>query len=394
MSQKVLEDITKTGIRLLLEEPFFGHIFSGMLRETEIKTDSISISVLEKRPTLSINPTFWDELLDGNEKVGYIKHQLLHLALKHPFKREEYLHKHIFDLASDLVVNQYINPIHLPMDAITLEKYPKLKKLAKGKDVGFYYRKILEINDQNDPSDHPLPDENNRQLKQHQDWNSFAQSNRMEQRMMESALEDALVQAAERTDEKLQGALPGSLLRLIQEKLNGNQKQVDWRRVLRLFLGSGKTTYLKNTIRRPSKRYGTTPGIQVKNRQKVLVAIDTSGSITLEEVASFFKEMNHIYKQGSEILVVECDAQIQRTYSFKNQIPLEIKGGGGTNFTPVIQYANTQFKPDLLVYFTDGFGAEPEELPRCPILWLISDDGIKEEDATWNLLPGRKIKML
>jgi len=63
--------------------------------------------------------------------------------------------------------------------------------------------------------------------------------------------------------------------------------------VLRLFAESSAKTQIKNTIRRPSKRYGTTPGILVRNKQKILVAVDTSGSIRGNELDLFFKEIIH-----------------------------------------------------------------------------------------------------
>ncbi len=394
MSRRIQDDITKTGIKLLLEEPFYGHVFAGLLRTVNADTESISLSVLENQASLLVNPDFWAGKMElGDEKYGLLKHQLLHLALKHPFVKDNYHHKPIFDMAADLVVNQYIHPRFLTEESITLDKYPKLRKLEKGKDVGFYYLKILELIENDDSESSNFPDENNNQLKQHQNWNSFSQTPRMDQRMMSSALDDALVQAAERTDEKLQGFLPGSLYRLIMDRLEKKAKQVDWRRMLRIFIGSGRRTYIKNTIRRPSKRYGTSPGIKVKQRQKILIGLDTSGSVSPKELSTFFSEMSHIQRQGVEIMVAECDAELQRVYLLGTYPNFEVKGGGGTDFTPVMEYANTSYQPDSIVYFTDGYGLTPTILPRSPILWLITEDGITSSDEYWEGLPGRKIKM-
>lgn len=386
-------DVTKTGIKLLLEEPFYGHVFSGLLRKIGTETESISISVEEKHPSLVINAAYWDNIDNDNIKYGLLKHQLLHLSLKHPFMRGRFQHKNIFDMAADLVVNQYIHPIHLQEDAITLDKYPKLKHLKKGESVGYYYLKILEIQEKDDNPKSQMPDENNEHLKQHKNWSSFGQIPRMEQRMMQSALDDALVQAAERTDEKLQGHLPGSLYRLLQERMTKAKQQVNWRRVLRIFIGTGKRTYLKNTIRRPSKRYGTTPGIKVKQKQKILVGLDTSGSVSPEELAVFFSEMSHIQRQGVEIMVAECDSALQRTYILGTYPSLEVKGGGGTDFTPVINFANDNYRPDAIVYFTDGYANAPEILSKCPILWMISETGIQTNGEHWGNLIGRKVRM-
>jgi predicted metal-dependent peptidase len=392
MHPETQASITKTGIRLLLEEPFYGHLFSGLLRKVDPSAESISLTISEGQASLLVNPDYWTGLADNHEQYGLLKHQLLHLALKHPFRRADFPHRHIFDIAADLVVNQYIQPQHLPEDAITLERYPPLAKAERGKDVGYYYQKLLEISEQKEqPS--PLPDPDNDQLRQHRAWNAFGQQPRMERLLTESALEDALVRAAERSDDKLQGFLPGSLYRLIRERMASAKKQVDWRRVLRLFLGTGRRTYVKNTIRRPSKRYGTAPGTSIRQRQKILVALDTSGSVSPKEIAAFFGEMKHLQRQGAEILVAECDAAIQRTYPLGSLPPLEVKGGGGTDFTPVIRYANEQYRPDAVVYFTDGFAPPPEVRCYRPLLWLISPEGIPSRGEAWQALPGRKVRM-
>jgi len=83
-------------------------------------------------------------------------------------------------------------------------------------------------------------------------------------------------------------ALPSGLKELLDAILKDMAPKFNWRRILRLFAASSNSTYLKNTIRRPSKRYGTTPGIKVKRQQKLLLAIDTSGSVQKEEFLEFF----------------------------------------------------------------------------------------------------------
>ena len=50
-------------------------------------------------------------------------------------------------------------------------------------------------------------------------------------------------------------------------------------------------------------------------------------------------------------------------------------GGGGTSFTPVFEYLKKeQDEPDLLIYFTDGYGDKPEK-PSFPVMWVITPDG-------------------
>ena len=55
----------------------------------------------------------------------------------------------------------------------------------------------------------------------------------------------------------------------------------------------------------------------------------------------------------------------------------EVTGGGGTDFRPVFEYIDEhqEINPDLLIFFTDGYGAYPERAPAYPVLWLLTADG-------------------
>ena len=173
--------------------------------------------------------------------------------------------------------------------------------------------------------------------------------------------------------------------------MNSLQPSINWRRTLRLFAASSSRTRIRNTIKKPSKRYGTSPGIKIQRKQKIGVALDSSGSVNHEELQLFFSELYHIWKQGAEIMVVECDVDIQRIYPYRGKTPELVQGRGGTRFDAPIKWANEDYRPDALIYFTDGFAAKPEIRCRIPLLWMISPNGLAAEN--WDSLPGRKVKM-
>ena len=43
-----------------------------------------------------------------------------------------------------------------------------------------------------------------------------------------------------------------------------------------------------------------------------------------------------MWKQGAEIVVLECDAEVKRKYSYSGKFQKYISGGGGTLFDPVL----------------------------------------------------------
>ena len=59
----------------------------------------------------------------------------------------------------------------------------------------------------------------------------------------------------------------------------------------------------------------------VKCYQKLAVAIDTSGSISIEHLNMFFSEIHGIWRQGAEVVVIESDSKVQRYYPYKGKLP-------------------------------------------------------------------------
>ena len=87
--------------------------------------------------------------------------------------------------------------------------------------------------------------------------------------------------------------------------------------------------------------------------------------------------------------VIQCDAEIQDVQHYsETMLPppdkkWKAKGFGGTDFRPVFKYIqkNMQAQPDLLLFFTDGFGDAPKQQPAYPVMWVLTHAGIRP--AEW-----------
>lgn len=166
-----------------------------------------------------------------------------------------------------------------------------------------------------------------------------------------------------------------------------------WPYLLRNYLKRYLKTTLQLTTKRPSKRYGTTPGVRVIGRAKIGVVLDTSGSVSVHSLTLFQKEIKKIAGLGHQVEILEADARIQKKYLFQGALPNTLQGGGGTNYDPAIQYLEHKAKVDLMVYFTDGLGPKPQSWKKVPIIWLIHvgrDQQIllKTKQVNW---PGKKL---
>ena len=456
----ILDEIAKTSIQLMLQEPFYGHFFTSILKDVSEKTDSVSLSpTAHGMLKLIINENYWKKELTSadtektkNLRYGAIKHQILHLVLKHIMRVGDFGNKKIFNIAADLATNQYIEKKQLTKDAITIDGFPQFK-LESQQSLDYYYKNIQEETDEiekilnappsdeqsdaaapnpfgngkgksdsddnnenqepqdeqqkneeeEEDEDHPdlnesqnkllklLRQENHTQLDQHKNWDDIAAMTNAERKLLDSMINEAIANTMQRVRGKQYGTLPGDLQSYLDALLDSLKPNVNWRRVLRLFAASSSRTYLKNTIQKASKRYGTTPGIKIKRRQKIQIIVDTSGSVSDDDLKEFFSEIYHIWKNGADIHVVECDTAIQATYNYTGQPPKLVNGRGGTDFNAGLAYANETYRPDAIVYFSDGEAPAPTVATRAPILWLICEQGISED--AWDFLPGRKVKM-
>lgn len=394
----MLEAVSKATIRLLLQEPFFGHLCAGMQRELDPALPSIGIGVTSEHTLrLLVPPAYWQDVLTGEaQRLGALKHQLLHIALKHVLRADSFIQKRLYWIAADLVVNQYLTPEQLAPDAITITDFPGFEPWL---GVGEYYELLVALLQDGEGQEEAaatldaLMTSPHVELDGHEAWGAIDARGAAEQRLVEQHIHGLIEQSHARVSPREWGKLPGVLQRYVRELLASLKPVVDWRRVLRLFAESSRRTRVKNTLRRPSRRYGTVPGIKIVREHRLMVVIDTSGSIQPEDLRAFFAEVHHIWRQGAEILVVECDAVIQQTYPYRGEQPAEVMGGGGTLFDPPIQLANDAIHPDAILYFTDAYAQPLTVQPRAPVLWVIHSAGAQPGTEHWEQLPGRKLNL-
>ncbi|MBX2876710.1 MAG: hypothetical protein KTR30_31630 [Saprospiraceae bacterium] len=393
--------ISETLIQIILTEPFFGHLAGTLLRESRDDIPETALLLYaDGKIALGINPEFWSQSsLSMPQQIGAIKHELLHLVLLHPFRKDEFPDAKLFGIATDLVVNQYLSPEQLRTTQISLDQFLD-QPWEANRGVAYYYRQLLALQAQTIPStkaDQELlaqwQQADHAALGGHQHWVESLESLTPEQQeaigsIWQHRLRKLLQQAAGSSFYRLSEPLRA----LIDRRLKGRKTDLDWRRVLRMFASNSRKMVLKDTIRRPSKRYGTVPGIKIKRRQKLMIALDTSGSLQVDLLGDFFREIYQLWRCGAELSIVECDDQIRKQYPYHGQVVTEVAGRGGTLFDEPIRLAN-ESRMDGLIYLTDGFGPVPKVQPRLPMLWMVSKNGLRTDTRAWQLLPGKAVKM-
>lgn len=421
-------NLEKAFKKLLVKEPFYGIFALSLSKEENRCIPTMCVSPDGVGVKLKFNPDFWNSYPD-DQQIALLKHELSHICLKHIFLQDSFPDKELFNISADIEVNSYID--NLPPDCQTAELY----NLEKGKGTKYYYEQLRQQqqqqaqaqnpnkpcnggkggnsdndnsqnngspssdpnnsnnpnttpNNSNAPSDPSAPTNtpHSKALDSHDSWKEFSQMSETKQQLIGNTIDNILKDTADQV-EKSRGTIPSELQGLI-EKLRKKKPQVfNWRQYFRRLLGTIYDIDIKSTRRRPSRRFDGSSGIKHKKKVSILVAIDTSGSVSVKELKEFLNEIDYIHKAGARVTILQCDAAIHSIKEYNPKDDIIITGRGGTDFNPPVNYFIKHKKDYVsLVFFTDGEAPLPRQ-KISSMIWIISSDGTMQD------FPGKKIQI-
>jgi len=382
----VKEKVSRSIKTLILKEPFYGLFVVGLNKSYIKSIPTAGVSKHGIGVKLSINPDFFDGLNDKHQ-IGLIKHEVLHISFGHLILRDKYPDHKLFNIAADIEINQYIADDYLPEGGLTLETFSDLD-LPKKAGTDTYYKLLQEAKEEGncDALNDVLDQMNGDSQYDHQTWDEFDDLTEADKKLVQKQIEHQLKETAE-TTEKRRGNIPGELAGLIERLTNIEPPKFNWKAFLRRFVGNSTISYTKKLRRKYNKRYNANPGLKIKFKNHVCVGVDTSGSVSNDELKEFMNELVHMHKTGHKITVVQCDTQINSIEEFNPKKDWEVKGRGGTDFQPVIDHYNEKGYYTSLIYLTDGEAYSPDDCPKNT-LWVHSSRCDVNEE-----LPGLKIQL-
>jgi predicted metal-dependent peptidase len=185
---------------------------------------------------------------------------------------------------------------------------------------------------------------------------------------------------------KTPGNVSANLQRLLDEL---NRPIVNWRSLLKRFIKESidKTDYqipYKRFIH--SKQYLPGPAVEDNQLKNVVIAIDTSGSISKEMLDRFITEIKGILGSYSlqDIYILPYDHDLYEKDVLKFRYARQVKinsvpGGGGTSFVPAFKWTDKHIfkkgkKLGVFIYFTDAYGQYPKkkEVPwHKQVIWFV-----------------------
>lgn len=391
------ELMSRIRARLLLKEPFFGSLAMRlqMIEDNSPLCDTMMTNAIDIR----WNRKFVESMTEA-EQWGVLAHEVLHCALAHPHRRNNRDPRY-WNLACDFAINPMLldagfklpgQPINfstpdgvkgylfdIQYKGMTAEQiYSKLPKKPQapggaGGSGGVKPQpgkgKGAQAPGKGEP---PQPGDITTGSFGDAPTGKDVEADEMTEHDWQMAAEQAARVAL------AAGKLPLGADRLLQQS---REPKIDWKTELRRFL-TNQVPY-DYSFNRPNRRFISQgiylPGAVKENVGKIVVAIDTSGSVTQQMLEQFAAEMTAILTEAhpSEIVVIYCDAEVNGTETFTpndGAVKLKMKGGGGTMFKPVFNWVEkNNTHPVALIYMTDLESSDTPKEPEYPTLWVTPE---------------------
>ncbi len=425
MNKEIEEKIKKISKSWFYSNPF---LFSVFCTHSLIQNDSLTIPFRTGKLRIEYSPLLTQKLSE-RQLEDYLKIEVYRILLGHPYSRQFYnSKKQILLLASDVTINQFYKTnissefINNDNTDVCLAGVDYLKNQAvrfgmlthplgikwENSDELKFFQRNLQINKTTgalETLDDLTYEQWYKKLYFLISETAIAGSENAgsaDQEKLNLAMEEASelweenqeaqdlvkeqIQKSTNIDEENQEE--GNLERYVQ---NVQDISFDYRRALSKFRQNIISSKRSLTRMKPSRRYGfKVMGSRYERKANLLIAVDVSGSISDVSFNNFCKAIKNIFflKIIDKIEVLFFDVNLKNTtpIAFDKKIDInKIKGRGGTNFQPPVDYfiQNSSFYSGMII-FTDGEGNIPNVTGiKKDILWILNSRKNFIKNSDW-----------
>lgn len=360
MTQEIDKRLQGALLRIRGDHPFFG----TLALFAEFRVSDIVPTAATDGKTLWFNPDFTAKQNPG-QLCGLIAHELLHAALQHLPRRRERDPK-LWNIAADIVVNGMVagdTDYTLPDGGVANTKLAHLsveevyEKLVSGK---IKMPKIRLLDLLSGGGQTAIDEEHDAALQRH--WR-------------------AAVQQAGAVARRIAKGFGRNGLDSLRDITEAATPSLNWREILWQFLVSTPCDFSGFDRRFIWQKLYLED--VVGESVAVAIVLDTSGSIGGKELGAFMGEIQCILDAYPQIhgSLFFADAALYGPHPFSQDAVIPApKGGGGTSFVPFFDWVRKATKEGdkpLCIYFTDGYGEFPKQVPDAQVLWVVVPGGLE-----------------
>ena len=377
--------IERAHIDLMKSPQFVAYSGILMIGEARIK-DDIPTAVTNGKDVY-FGRNFVDGLNDSDLR-GVIIHEAKHKMYRHllTWKYLSKINHTKANMACDFVINaEIIDESEQSNKFITLPKGGLYDPKFKGMDSSqvFYLLPdyIAGVGGIGDGSGNGGMEGITKGFDEH-DWDGAEGLNDAEKADLLKEIDQAIRQGA-----ILAGKVGGNINRSFNDLMSA---KVNWKDALREFISSICQGKDDSTWRKPNRRWLQhdiyMPSTISETTGRIVVAVDTSGSIFGEILTRFLSEvasiMENVNPEQVDLIYWDSEVAGHEVYGLndadKMRTSTKPKGGGGTTPSCITKYMRKhKIDPVCAIVLTDGYvGNDWGGSWNCPVLWCIAGNSL------------------
>lgn len=368
---------------------FVRHLFHTLTRRPTyaIPTAGVRMNPVTLQYELFYNPKFLANINFQTVK-GIVIHEIYHIILEHCDGRgpDDPEWAKVYNIAMDLAINSMIERNLLP-DKILNQETGEIEpfqicmpgegqyaQLPTHKASEWYLKKIMDEAQKGKMK----PSELGGQFDDHdgfgegdEEGGNMESARAVAKQKLKAAIEKA-------TEQAIKTNSWGNMTQdLKQELIAKLQTRVDWKALLRFFIGRAQRSDRYSTHRKVNKRFPyILPGKRFHRHANIAISIDQSGSVDDNMLILFFSELNKL-SQIATFTVVPFDTEVdpKLVYEWKKgqRHKVERVKCGGTDFNAPTVYVNEQSKFDGHIICTDMCAPKPIA-SKVPRIWMTTEE--------------------
>jgi len=390
LSAELKNAVTNCRIDILRAYPFIAYLFM----DCEVyQSEVIDTAAATPHPknTILINEEFFMQKLNRKERNFVFIHELLHIYLEHIGRQVDNNYDgKVWNIATDFVINNYIVEM-ISSSANVLKKPDEIlyDTAYANMTADQVYFKLLKDN------------KNNTEIVI-QKYNGDGYAGEGKGQAPLDGVSDAAMSEAEKAGNKqamaagirefqsgsnTMGSGTGSLIQAFKDLL---EPQLPWSTLLQEFVtNSARSRYTYNRLSRKSVGQVCFPTMTGEHI-KLVFGVDSSGSMSTKDIKESLTELQSICEgfDSWEVDYVTCDTDVHLIGQYNSadgddfdSIDLNVHGGGGTEMSPMVVYANElEELPSVVVIVTDGYiPEEPLEnaVEDIDVIVIVTSEGNK-----------------
>ena len=346
-------------------------------RFTAAEIPTMGATIVRGRPTVYINANFMMNTLTNREERAFvIAHELLHIFFEHLGRQTEQGYHHtLWNIATDYCINYMLEELQSPH-----LKFPAFGGLYDTKYADMSSDQIYNIlkEDFQKRGQEMLdgfgePGENGNSP--FDDVSTVTLS--PEQKADLQAALSAALQSGQAAGTMKNSSLVKALYDMITPSIN-------WREQFADYVTNAKDEYSSYKSYNPRSQrviFPSSDGCRIH----VMYAIDTSGSMSDEDVAEGLSQIKHIVSDYANWTVqfITCDVGVETVGVYHSEngdefgdFCTEFGRGGGTDMNPIIEHANeVDDPPDVVVIHTDGYLTQQISDSDIPVIVVVTESG-------------------